>query len=232
MGYGIDLTRGAFTVRHSAKRAWTLYRAFRALRHVGGCARKAAEVIVGHVVNFFMLRREGLVALRRLCSLFERGSPQEFVRFSASVIYEVEILLGLIFACSERRIDFPPAPIAYIGDASKKGYSFAASQVTHIEALATMQYKEKWRFVEEEPRDATPITMRQGGSWEAFAAAAPHFAKLASAMADRVHSGGRWRPLQNGREGRCSARSWALCPPSAPSGPTPHVGPRSWRAPD
>eukprot|EP00972_Heterocapsa_arctica_P095400 14069648-Heterocapsa_arctica.AAC.1 len=58
-----DVSSKPYVVRHQAKRAWAVYRACRALRHMGGSTSFAIEPLVGHLVHYFMLSRAGLIAI-------------------------------------------------------------------------------------------------------------------------------------------------------------------------
>eukprot|EP00972_Heterocapsa_arctica_P004029 598928-Heterocapsa_arctica.AAC.1 len=44
----VDL-RSGFVLRHRAARCWTLYRALRALRHIGGGTGHMLEKVAGHL---------------------------------------------------------------------------------------------------------------------------------------------------------------------------------------
>ena len=61
----------------------------------------ALEIVLGHIVSYFMLHREGLSVIDRMYSFIRGHADKAYHRFSGSLKKELRILLGLVL-CAPR----------------------------------------------------------------------------------------------------------------------------------
>ena len=78
---GLDVDVGRRRLCHKDKRAWRLYKALRALLHIGGCLCENMRSIVGHLNNYFTLCRPGMIVLRHVYTFIQSSIDKGFVKF-------------------------------------------------------------------------------------------------------------------------------------------------------
>ena len=59
LGFLLDLNR--LEIRHKSHRVWRTYKSIRCLERLGCATSHMIEVLIGHLVSFFMLDRSGLI---------------------------------------------------------------------------------------------------------------------------------------------------------------------------
>jgi len=165
VGYTVDLRLRE--IRNTSKRAWRLYRALRRLRCLGKCSSAIMEVLVGHIIHFFMLHPEAMAVLARVYDFIKLRRPG-LHRFSFQLQTELEVVQGLLFVASIRALHFPVHRVVFCGDSSMQGYSMWAVRTSELDAGSVMAYKEKWRFrqVEDTREDFQPQRQRASTPWQ------------------------------------------------------------------
>lgn len=104
------------------------------------------ERVCGHLVNFMMLHRPGLSALRHVYTFAERHRDRDFHPFSRSLHHELGVLQGLIFAVVDKEIDQEYLEAVFCGDSSSVGYALKVTSSSADEVRRAAHYRERWRF--------------------------------------------------------------------------------------
>ena len=150
VGYTVDLQ--IREIRNTSKRAWRLYRALRRLRRLGKCSSEIVEVLVGHIIHFFMFHPEAMAVLARVYDFIKLHRPGVH-RFSYQLRTELEVVQGLLFVASVRALHFPAYRVVFCEYSSLHGFSMWAVSCTEHEASAVMLF---FRQIEDIPDDPRP----------------------------------------------------------------------------
>ena len=151
---GVVMNGRRRSVRHTAARAWRLYLGIGGLLSRGRCTGRVLRVIIGHLVNFFMLLRPAL-SLLDVCYVFiETYLDEERILFP-TVNTELRHCRSLIFL-AEVHMGAAWSNIAFCSDASggsdssEGGFCLMQTLISGGEAVECGRYRERWRFKEEE----------------------------------------------------------------------------------
>ena len=178
VGFELDMDRRE--LRHTAGRAWRLYKSLRALRHLGRASAGMMECINGHLVHFFSLWRCGMSAMVHVYRHAEFTPRNTLYRFDRATTKELEILMGLILITSSMDLSAPTMPFAMCSDASDKGSALAATPTSASEVASATRFRERWRLQEVGP-DFEALRPREAvRSWRPTRVAAPAFSEWAA----------------------------------------------------
>ena len=72
------------------------------------------EVLVGHIIHFFMLHPEAMAVLARVYDFIKLHRPG-LHRFSFQLRTELEVVQGLLFVASVRALHFPVHRVVFCG---------------------------------------------------------------------------------------------------------------------
>jgi len=177
---GLELDLAARKLSHQPRRAWAIYGGCRALLHMGGATFKMIEVFLGHLVNYFLLARPGLVAIQALYKFKHASFDKGWCRFAREVFDELLLIMGLVFVCGVRDLGLPFADQVYCGDASLKGYAVGHTTLDAEEVRQLCLVHERWRFQAVPPEAHDVEDSLQ--PWEPRQLAAPCFEEWATAL--------------------------------------------------
>ncbi|CAK0901720.1 unnamed protein product [Prorocentrum cordatum] len=129
-------------------RFWRLYGGVGQLLARGGCAGDVMRVVLGHLVNFFLLSRCCLSILQE-CYQFVQQNIGRYRRFSATVVSELRACQGAL-PLAVARLSDPFYEKAFISDSSTHGHALHQGYFSGAELRSVGRWKERWRFADEE----------------------------------------------------------------------------------
>ena len=95
---GLVLCASTGLLHHKPERVWMVYRSIRFLRRFQRATSHNIEVVVGHLVSYFMLNREGLVCLHYRYEFIRQHLADNLLhRMSPRLLDELRLVQGLIF---------------------------------------------------------------------------------------------------------------------------------------
>ncbi|CAK0829145.1 unnamed protein product, partial [Prorocentrum cordatum] len=158
---GFELQGAKFVWRQRRSRFWRLWHALRQLELRGGCTGEVMRIILGHLVNFFMLSRPALSVLSRLC-VFSTENLGRYRRFDGHVRGELVTCRGLL-ALVRSRLRPHHYPVAFCSDASTRGYAIHSGQIDPQLLYDVCRWRERWRFAVAEEDEGPGIDGAQTG---------------------------------------------------------------------
>ncbi|CAK0811644.1 unnamed protein product [Prorocentrum cordatum] len=158
---GFELQGAKFVWRQRRSRFWRLWHALRQLELRGGCAGEVMRIILGHLVNFFMLSRPALSVLSRLY-VFSTENLGRYRRFDGHVRGELVTCRGLL-ALVRSRLRPHHYPVAFCSDASTRGYAIHSGQIDPHLLYDVCRWRERWRFAVAEEGEGPGIDGAQTG---------------------------------------------------------------------
>ena len=212
------------TVSHTPARAWRLYKSIRALRHIGRATPKCIQVLIGHLVSFFMLRREALVCITRLYAFVTYHTDNLMRPFTKPIYDELKILQGLVFISATKNLDLLFHPVSFCGDASKLGYSLAAQNLPPLKLRDLARHRERWRFKRVEQSLVDSEVTRQG-SWEPLKSLDSEFTRWFNTLDLRVG-----RPRLDRKKPTQRNWEWEYSVGSVPALPAAFTNKQNWHS--
>ncbi|CAK0838390.1 unnamed protein product [Prorocentrum cordatum] len=158
---GFELQGAKFVWRQRRSRFWRLWHALRQLELRGGCTGEVMRIILGHLVNFFMLSRPALSVLSQLY-VFSTENLGRYRRFDGHVRGELVTCRGLL-ALVRSRLRPRHYPVAFCSDASTRGYAIHSGQIDPHLLYDVCRWRERWRFTVAEEDEGPGIDGAQTG---------------------------------------------------------------------
>ncbi|CAK0801704.1 unnamed protein product, partial [Prorocentrum cordatum] len=158
---GFELQGAKFVWRQRRSRFWRLWHALRQLELRGGCTGEVMRIILGHLVNFFMLSRPALSVLSQLY-VFSTENLGRYRRFDGHVRGELVTCRGLL-ALVRSRLRPHHYPVAFCSDASTRGYAIHSGQIDPHLLYDVCRWRERWRFAVAEEDEGPGIDGAQTG---------------------------------------------------------------------
>ena len=142
---GVVIGGATWTVRRKPRRAWRIRLG---LQHQ--IARRRAtgwhiRALVGHLVSYFQLARPALSVVRSLYNFFQYPDLQEMGVLPNECLDEMRVAQGLLFL-AEADLSSPACNIAYVSDASMKGFALLETDVTSAEVFSITAHRDRNRF--------------------------------------------------------------------------------------
>lgn len=148
LGVILDGRRGE--IRAKPARSWRSYRGTTALLGMSLVAGWQVRAVLGHYIAFFQLARPFLSVFRATYDFLMAGPMGEYRELPGSVKDELVVAKSLIFVVGGGSLRRPPCPIAYISDASMKGYAIYETGVSAPCLRDLTRYRERSRFATRE----------------------------------------------------------------------------------
>ncbi|CAK0822447.1 unnamed protein product, partial [Prorocentrum cordatum] len=158
---GFELQGAKFVWRQRRSRFWRLWHALRQLELRGGCTGEVMRIILGHLVNFFMLSRPALSVLSQLY-VFSTENLGRYRRFDGHVRGELVTCRGLL-ALVRSRLRPHHYPVAFCSDASTRGCAIHSGQIDPHLLYDVCRWRERWRFTVAEEDEGPGIDGAQTG---------------------------------------------------------------------
>lgn len=146
-------------LRPGKKRIWRLRLGIRELLRRGQASGQQLERLVGHIIFVSLCKRETLATLGEIYS-FIRRHYTSVVPLWRSVRRELVKWEGIspLISCDLMR---PWDTTIYAVDASEWGLGVVRSQITQSEVKHLGRYTERWRFKDDEARDARAFALAE-----------------------------------------------------------------------
>lgn len=154
---GIALDFRTMHISNTASRTWKLYKGIRSVRKKGYASTSVIDILLGHIVHYFMLQPACLAILGHLYEFVDR-SNHAVRKLPVGALEELRQVQDFFFLAGRVVLDPPFCNMALLGDSSSRGYSLAAAEVTEEEFHYMARYRDKWRFqlVEDVPEVVEP----------------------------------------------------------------------------
>ena len=109
---GLVLRASTGLLHHKPDRVWMVYRSIRFLRRFQRATSHNIDLVVGHLVSYLMLNREGLVCLHYLYEFIRQHRADNLLhRMSARLLDELRLVQGLILILGAKDMSLPPCHI-------------------------------------------------------------------------------------------------------------------------
>ena len=142
LGVIVDGVQGL--VRPKPKRLWRLYSGLTFLLKWRKAAGWQVRAVLGHLVSFFQLLRPGLAIFRVLYD-FVQQDLGEIRELPPAALHELKLARSLLFMAAGRW-GLPACPVAFMTDASMKGYALLETDTTPEEVHDLCRFRERARF--------------------------------------------------------------------------------------
>ena len=160
------------TIANKSERTWRVHFAIKQLLARGFASSHVMQVVVGHIVNLFLLRRCLLSALAEVWTFIDdEAGERELPR---AVKAELRVVCYLLFA-AVHDAGVNASSRIFVTDSSIKGYAMIEGTFTSEEVLSAIRWKERWKFKENREAytntaDLSHDSMNAAASAEALAA--------------------------------------------------------------
>ena len=131
---------------NKSERVWRAHFAIRQLLRIGKASGRTLQVVVGHLVSLFLLKRCLLSCLAEVWSFIEEFLEVE-APLTAGVAAELRVASYLVFMAFHQA-GKSVSPHAFMTDSSTRGYAMIEGKFDVENVLACVQWKERWRFKE------------------------------------------------------------------------------------
>ncbi|CAK0812001.1 unnamed protein product, partial [Prorocentrum cordatum] len=142
LGVIVDGVQGL--VRPKPKRLWRLHGGLTFLLRWRKAAGWQIRAVLGHLVSFFQLMRPGLSIFRVLYD-FVQQDLGEIRELPTAALHELKVARSLLFM-AVGRWGLPPCPVAFMTDASMKGYALLETDARPGEVRNLCRFRERARF--------------------------------------------------------------------------------------
>ena len=141
---GVVLDGKAPKVRRKP-RAWRLYLGIGGQLRLKTAAGWQIRALLGHIVSFFQLMRPGLSCFRAAYDSYSEGDILAHRPLPSEVVSELRVVRGLIFQ-AEADLAAKGCPVAYMTDASMKGFALLETDIGESELFELVSHRERNRF--------------------------------------------------------------------------------------
>ena len=107
------------------------------------------RILLGHIVNLFMLLRPAL-ALLDLTYGFTTAHGDRFGWFTDALVAELQMIRSLL-PLTGVQLDAPWSALSFCSDASLQGFAVAIAPLSPEECGLASRFRERWRFVDTTP---------------------------------------------------------------------------------
>ena len=193
---GVEVHGRHGRVRHKPRRVWRLYRGIEFLLRSPTVPGWQVRVYIGHGVTVCQLMRPALACLRSLYDFVSGAPVSEWRVLPAACRSELSVIKGLLLM-AEVDLQAAPADIAFMSDASLKGYALYETLANEREVREMTRWRERVRFV------SRPVEENAEGDFKGTLAGPrtePGVADFFELKEGEARSAARARPTSRPRE--------------------------------
>ena len=161
---GVVLDFSARRLEHNKPRVWRVDLALSHVLKVGGTTGFAMRILLGHIVNLFMLLRPAL-ALLDLSYDFVTTHAAAFGWFSEGLTSELQMIQSLL-PLTGVQLDTPWSKLSFCSDASLFGFALAIAPLAPEECCKAARFRERWRFVDTTPAHGSEAPLGMSAEFE------------------------------------------------------------------